>query len=298
MDPKDFPILAASARNQASFLNALASVIDGVELGEIRNAVLNDAKHVLNQAAYAAFDRYVGDRFFHKGKGDEQPREVQEFRYSLMVLGLHDVISLSKKLEKSQLTGPAMQAMREFSAEVLPLSLAVADLKTKAIKGRAPSTGPSKPENPDKIVKTCGCCFRGVAVQSGHMAHHGYERPGTGWQTNSCPGIEYPPLEVSSAGLEHVISVYTARRESLAKAMANKDNLTKLTVLRGGFRTTEFKKGDPGWEREFRLYVAQTESDLASVERTLPELQEMLRNWAPEPAPADPVVRRRLGYCL
>jgi hypothetical protein len=37
------------------------------------------------------------------------------------------------------------------------------------------------------------------------LVHHGFERPGDGRQTDSCYGIDYPPLEISLAGLEWLI---------------------------------------------------------------------------------------------
>ena len=72
----------------------------------------------------------------------------------------------------------ASSRVRSFAAEALPLAEAVVSLKDKVVKGRAPSTGPAKPVNPNKIVKTCPCCFRQIAVTDGTMAHHGYQRPG------------------------------------------------------------------------------------------------------------------------
>jgi hypothetical protein len=43
---------------------------------------------------------------------------------------------------------------------------------------------------------TCQCCGRQIFAQRGKIAHHGYERPGYGWQTASCMGALYAPFEV------------------------------------------------------------------------------------------------------
>jgi hypothetical protein len=52
---------------------------------------------------------------------------------------------------------------------------------------------------------TCQCCGRQIFAQRGKIAHHGYERPGYGWQTASCMGATYLPFEVDRAHLADLI---------------------------------------------------------------------------------------------
>ena len=52
---------------------------------------------------------------------------------------------------------------------------------------------------------TCQCCGRQIFAQRGKIAHHGYERPGYGWQTASCMGALYMPFEVDRARLADLI---------------------------------------------------------------------------------------------
>jgi len=52
---------------------------------------------------------------------------------------------------------------------------------------------------------TCQCCGRQIFAQTGTIAHHGYERPGYGWQTASCMGAKYLPFEVDRARLADLI---------------------------------------------------------------------------------------------
>lgn len=44
---------------------------------------------------------------------------------------------------------------------------------------------------------TCQICGGNFGVKTGAMPHHGYRRPGSGWQTNSCEGAKHPPFEKS-----------------------------------------------------------------------------------------------------
>jgi hypothetical protein len=40
----------------------------------------------------------------------------------------------------------------------------------------------------------CQCCGRRILAKRGLIAHHGYTRPGQGWQTASCMGAGYVPF--------------------------------------------------------------------------------------------------------
>jgi hypothetical protein len=180
-------------------------------------------------------------------------------------------------LQQAQLDGAAIDAMRAFAAEALPLAEAVASLKDKVVKGRAPSTGPAKPVNPNKIVKTCPCCFRQIAVTNGTMAHHGYQRPGYGWQTASCPGIRFKPLEISNEGLLWMIET---TKTSIAKdraALADSDKLESITPLRG----KTVRVGETGYARQLAIYIAGLESTIRQAEGWLSILEKRLAEWRP-----------------
>lgn len=50
----------------------------------------------------------------------------------------------------------------------------------------------------------CQICERDILADLGMIAHHGYTRPGDGWQTSSCMGARELPFEVS----RDVLGVY------------------------------------------------------------------------------------------
>jgi hypothetical protein len=58
-----------------------------------------------------------------------------------------------------------------------------------------------------QAAMTCQVCGRGILANKGVIAHHGYQRPGSGWQTASCGGAKELPFQVS--------------RDALAKEIAN-----------------------------------------------------------------------------
>ena len=201
-----------------------------------------------------------------------------------MILSLHDVIATAKKVAKSKAEGPAVDAMRAYCAEVLPLAEAVASLKNKVVKGRAPSAGPSKPVNPNKVVKTCPVCFRPIAVVAGRMAHHGYTRPEIGFQTASCAGIRFKPLEVSSEGLQWLIGELRKRLELRKRAYAERATQPEFLMARQGHNGAAIKvmRGDAHWPQVFTQHVVELRAEIAAIERELPTLDKMLADWKPE----------------
>lgn len=64
----------------------------------------------------------------------------------------------------------------------------------------------------------CQCCARPILAKGGLIAHHGYERPGTGWQTSSCPGARKDPWEVSRDALGRMIEGLKNSTEAMRKA--------------------------------------------------------------------------------
>jgi hypothetical protein len=52
----------------------------------------------------------------------------------------------------------------------------------------------------------CQICAREIKAKKGYIAHHGYTRPGHGWQTRSCAGAQHLPYEVSRDAIPLVIT--------------------------------------------------------------------------------------------
>lgn len=54
-------------------------------------------------------------------------------------------------------------------------------------------------------MATCQICGRIIKDKQGVIAHHGYTRPGDGWQTSSCSGARYPSYQESRECIGEVI---------------------------------------------------------------------------------------------
>lgn len=59
------------------------------------------------------------------------------------------------------------------------------------------------------MTPTCQICGRAIKAKKGLIAHHGYQRPGDGWQTVSCMGARYRPYEVACDALPPAIAAVT-----------------------------------------------------------------------------------------
>jgi len=65
------------------------------------------------------------------------------------------------------------------------------------------------------MTTTCQICGRDIKAKKGVIAHHGYRRPGDGWQTGSCFGARHVPYEQGSDAIEIMIPRVAAQIEHL-----------------------------------------------------------------------------------
>jgi hypothetical protein len=90
---------------------------------------------------------------------------------------------------------------------------------------------------------TCQICAREIQAKTGVIAHHGYQRPGNGWQTSSCYGARHKPYEVACdaidgaiAALDRFVVQSQARIEDL---LANPPS--ELVEYKSGYRKHEIR---------------------------------------------------------
>lgn len=284
MNPAQFPILRASKADTRRFDDAIDAIAEGQARGSIRNVAFQEVKYILGHAVEEAWKKQVCEPFIY-GQVKTLPKEVEDLYWSISLMSLHDVISTSKKVAKCKVDHPALDAMRAYCKEVLPLAAAVAELKQVVVKGRIVGAAPAKPVNPDKLVKTCPVCFRQIAVVGGTMAHHGYQRPGYGLQTASCAGIRFKPLEVSSEGLAWYIESLRTRLASQKRAYAerhSKPETLRARRVRNG-PIEQISRDDPLWPETFKRHVDEIQMEIGAITQALPDLEQRLADWKPEP---------------
>ena len=285
-EPEHFPLLLGTLKDSVSrerqFRDAVLTLSAGMA-GTMRKVTHDEIKYVFGSVVDKAYDKLVSDRFMFHGQLQALPEATQTLAWSIQIMSLHDVLATKKKLDKTTATGPMVDAMKALIDEVHPLAVAMAGMKADLVKGRAPPSPEQQAraqalENPDKIVKTCSCCFRGIALAGQTMAHHGYERPGYGSQTSSCMGIRFKPLEVSSEGLVAILDSEKRHLSVLEKSWAGRDKITRLQDLRDK-KAPEITPMDPGWARALASYVANLDSQMRFTTSSVAELQGRLDVW-------------------
>lgn len=148
---------------------------------------------------------------------------------------------------------------------------------------------------------TCQICGRGIKAKSGLIAHHGYQRPGQGWQTSSCFGARWRPYEVACDALPPAIKscqqFLTAQEMALAKLIAEPP--ATLSYNKNRYGKPEYvdvpKPADfdprPDYRRHsyVSLYLMQKfdyERNIRMSTSDLSELEKRLANWKPTEAAA------------
>ncbi|MDE2096554.1 MAG: hypothetical protein KGL39_04850 [Patescibacteria group bacterium] len=97
----------------------------------------------------------------------------------------------------------------------------------------------------EEKARTCQICGRPIFAELGLIAHHGYERPGEGWQTESCIGARELPFETSRDVLgNHIVALENALEVlEASRATCCADGFP----LRVEWEGKEIKPGDEGY---------------------------------------------------
>lgn len=296
MSPDQFPILMQSMqseRRRESVANAIVRLDEAERAGSIRKVEYDDAKMTLGRAVEDAWESYVSSAHFHAGRWETQTNAASELYDSIMVMSLHDLLSAAKKIEKCSDQSEPVMRMRELIAEVLPLAKASKELKDKVVKGRVMRETPA-PVNPNKIIKTCGCCSRQIALAGSTMAHHGYERPGNGQQTASCPGIRFRPLERSDEGLRYMFGSAKAHLDQLLETQERLRDPKFLYISVSRDPRIPMEKiypTDQRWNRHLSHLRERIKWEIQGAEREYDRYENAIQNWkATETENGDPIV--------
>lgn len=280
---------------------ALAVILPAYAAGAIYNADYTDAKNTLNRLVDDAYEAHIQKPFLW-GKGYTEVSKVDADMGPVM--GLHNVISLAKKVAK--LKQPSAHdypdastaatvaaygdAQRAFVEGALPLALIVADLKSKIVKGRKPDPAAAARRaevEARKNVQTCSVCFRGIAVlANGRIADHGYTLPQRWHKTASCPGSMFRPLEVASDGLSFMVKQLSAQAATLAKLIVQAPQLPRLSEMQGPAWKREQRiitPDDPEWARALARHLNVLERDRRETQAALVDYQQRLNSWRPGP---------------
>lgn len=152
-----------------------------------------------------------------------------------------------------------------------------------------------------KEMYTCQICERLIRAKAGILAHHGYKRPGDGWQTESCMGARNLPYEVSCDMLPPAILAIKRWIQSRKEWLANfeKNPPEKLYRERNygpreeydrpeGFKASDALEHHGGFSHK-EQYALKYNSDHYHAKKgieyaegyDLPRLEKRLADWKP-----------------
>lgn len=144
-------------------------------------------------------------------------------------------------------------------------------------------------------MSTCQICGRDIKSKNGVIAHHGYTRPDSGWQTKSCMGARNLPYEISCdvipVAIDSLKTYLFNERHKLNKMMVNPPDELQRSEFTGkeGWHMVIHKKPDDfnpkklggysGYESAFSSLKYEIERNIESADRNIEYLEERLRNW-------------------
>lgn len=203
----DLPKILAHLKSERLAVAATA-LVDKLEMsiaaGVVRNVDLTEAKFTLNRAVERALESF-----------DEANKTPYATR-SVLVMGAYNLPAALKESLKHK-----NEARAEFIRSLLPINDLLQAAKPLVVKrGEGPKVPSAKEAAKLAKAMTCQCCARQIFAETGLIAHHGYERPGDGWQTASCSGARHLPFEVDRAILGLMIVSLKDRLKGLRASRA------------------------------------------------------------------------------
>lgn len=148
-------------------------------------------------------------------------------------------------------------------------------------------------------ASTCQICGRPIKSNTGVIAHHGYKRPGNGWQTSSCMGARHLAYELSCdmipTAIQSIEDFISSANAALKELVTNPPAVLLREVYSGARNKVTYKEvprpegfsvdGDNYISRHsdysayFRAQRRDVETKIRFAESDLAYLRERLANW-------------------
>lgn len=137
---------------------------------------------------------------------------------------------------------------------------------------------------------SCPCCMRNIKLEPGMkhpvMVLHGYRRPGSGSTVGRCPGVAYPPYELSSEGTIHLRDDILKPAIKRMKAMIADLDADKVDEVPAYFKSVKRSEVSPdAWERAVKEWRGRIANELSTNEKTLQIAEHLISTWKLQPLP-------------
>jgi hypothetical protein len=246
---------------------AVAKLAAGVEAGIVPNTQFTGAKDTFNRIVEEGAEAFLAIGPHTKGH-HQSDWWLAAYDADAFVRGTHTLPTVLKRAEKAGLT-----AYAAFIRELLPLrDLLEAAKPLVKKKGELPKVKSAKQIADEADQMTCQCCGRGIFAATGLIAHHGYERPGHGWQTASCFGARHLPWEVSRDALGDLIRKLKLTLKNLLIA---RDDVAKGHIEVTHTYSVHIKKTDTAFGRYEDRTIRFFSNTFEQCKREFPEAFKM-----------------------
>lgn len=149
---------------------------------------------------------------------------------------------------------------------------------------------------------TCQICGRPIKASKGLIGHHGYKRPGDGWQTASCVGARHLPYEDARDQIPAAIAsaaAYVAKRQEWLDAfIANPPEIlikiehryvrgyqTKTVTTElprpADFNPTDERYYSGAYAARFDSLKREAETQIKFAKEDIAFLTKRFNNWQP-----------------
>lgn len=151
-----------------------------------------------------------------------------------------------------------------------------------------PYTPPVKPDKSGSDYGTCQVCGAKHKVRNGKVAHHGYQRPGYGYQTDSCDGARCEPFEVSRDMLhkhmEMVKDESKRHHERLRELTSSSPTLYRM--MRKSFahqpELKTIEPGHPNYHEHKDHEIQEKRARISLLTGHLEHQQKRFNEWKPK----------------
>ncbi|CUT11452.1 hypothetical protein BF49_2532 [Bradyrhizobium sp.] len=206
----------------------MAKLEAGIAAGLVRNQDFTKAKEVINRSVEEAAKGFLET----DPKNDDRDQRWWSRAYDAdALIASFDVHNLPVVLRRAQKHDGLKEYSDFIAGALMPLHALLQAAKPLVVK-RCDASHPPPPKTAEQIAReaaqmTCQCCGKRFLANLGTMVHHGYERPGEGWQTESCSGAKELPFEVSRDSLGRMIASmrsWVERIEDVRGAVEREDS--------------------------------------------------------------------------
>ena len=131
--------------------------------------------------------------------------------------------------------------------------------------------------------------------KGGKLPHHGYQRPGNGWQTASCPGAKHLPYSQSRDRIPHVLEMIETHRRRTTRSLAalrSHEFSEVFHMKRPG--KYDYKRGtrgeaidyhlevnSPEWDQERKIRIRLHERDIEGDTQSIAYFTKRYDDWKP-----------------